>query len=85
MGWLRDIIENRKKNWHKNAIKFAKEEATRLFQIGEHNSLLWLIYDGHLIAPFAMLCNGDDANECVALINTIRDLYVKRITDGNER
>lgn len=84
MGWLRDIIENRKKNWHKNAIKFAKEEATRLFQIKEYNSLLWLTYNGQLVAPFAMLCNGDDANECVALVNAIRDLYVKRIADGKE-
>ena len=78
------MIAKRKERWRENTIKFAKEESTRLFQITEHNSLLWLTYNGQLVAPFAMLCNGDDASECVALVNAIRDLYVKRIADGKE-
>lgn len=85
MWWLRDLIDNHKEKWHKNAERTAKEEATRLFQVKEHNSLLWLTYDGNLIAPFTLLCKGNDVNECVALINTIRDLYVERFTDGNKR
>ena len=85
MRWFKEFIAKRKEKWHKNAERVAKEEAIRLFQIKEHNSLLWLTHNGHLIAPFSMLCNGEDANECIALINTIRDLYVKMITDENER
>jgi hypothetical protein len=85
MGWLRNLIENRKEKWQKNAAKIAKEEAIRLFQIREHNHLLWLTYDGHLIAPFSILCNGEDVNECIALINTIRDLYVEMAINGNKR
>ena len=84
MRWLKELIAKRKERWHKNAIKSAKEEATRRFQIGEYNSLLWLMNDGHLIAPFTMLCNGEDASECVALLNEIRDLYVRRIVDEKE-
>ena len=79
------MIAKHKERLHKNAIKIAKEEATRLFQIREYNHLLWLTYDKHLIAPFSMICNGEDANECIALINTIRDLYVEMVIDGNER
>ena len=79
------MIAKRKEMWHKNAINGAESEAKRLFQIKEHNSLLWLTYNGQLIAPFAMLCGGEEVNECIALLNAIRELYVKRITDGNER
>lgn len=85
MKWLKNWYDKRKKKWRENSIAGAKAEAKRIFQIKEYNSLLWLTYDGHLVAPFAMLCNGEDTNECVALINTIRDLYVERILDGNER
>jgi hypothetical protein len=85
MRWFKELIEKRKEKWHKNAINGAKSEAKRLFQIKEYNSLLWLTYNGQLVAPFAMLCGGEDVNKCVALLNAIRDLYVKRITDGNER
>ena len=85
MGWLRDLIKNRKEKWHKNAIKGAKREAERLFQIKEHNSLIWLTCNGQLIAPFTMLCSGEDVNECVALLRAIRDLYAERVVNGNER
>jgi hypothetical protein len=85
MKWLKNWYDERKKKWHENSIAGAKAAAKRIFQIKEYNSLLWLTYDGQLVAPFAMLCNGEDINECVALINTIRDLYVERILDGNER
>ena len=85
MKWLKNWYDKHKKKWHENSIAGAKAEAQRLFQIKEHNSLLWLTYNGQLVAPFAMLCNGEDTNECVALINSIRDLYVERILDENER
>ena len=85
MGWLNELIAKRKERWHKNAINGAESEAKRLFQTKEYNSLLWLTYNGQLIAPFAMLCSGEEVYECIALLNAIRDLYVKRITDGNER
>lgn len=85
MGWLRNLIENRKEKWRKNATKIAKEEATRLFQIREYNHLLWLTYDGHFIAPFSMICNGENTNDCIALINTIRDLYIEMVVNGNKR
>lgn len=85
MGWLKNLINERKEKWRKNTINGAKSEAQRLFQIKEYNSLLWLAYNGQLIAPFTILCNGEDANECIALIKAIRDLYVERVTDGNER
>ena len=85
MRWFKELITKRKEMWHKNAINGAESEAKRLFQIKEHNSLLWLTYNGQLIAPFAMLCSDEDVNKSVALLNAIRDLYVKTITDGNER
>ena len=85
MRWFKELIAKRKERWRKNAIHGAESEAKRLFQIKEHNSLLWLTCNGQLVAPFAMLCSGNDVNESVALLNAIRELYVKRITDGNER
>ena len=85
MQWFKELIARRKEKWRKNAINGAESEAKRLFQIKEYNSLLWLTYNGQLVAPFAMLCSGEDVNESVALLNAIRELYVKRITDGNER
>lgn len=85
MRWFKELIAKRKERWHKNVINGAESEAKRLFQIKEYNSLLWLTYNGQLIAPFVVLCSGEDVNESVALLNAIRELYVKRITDGNER
>ncbi len=85
MQWFKELIAKRKERWHKNAINGAESEAKRLFQTKEYNSLLWLTYNGQLIAPFAILCGGEEVYECIALLNAIRDLYVKRITDGNER
>lgn len=85
MKWLKNWYDKCKKKWHENSINGAKAEAKRIFQIKEYNSLLWLTYNGQLVAPFAMLCNREDINECIALINAIRNLYVERIADGNER
>ena len=79
------MIAKRKERWRKNAINGAKSEAKRLFQIKEYNSLLWLTYNGQLIAPFAMLCGGEDVNECVVFLNVIRDLYAERVVNENER
>ena len=85
MRWFKEFIAKRKEKWHKNAINGVESEAKRLFQIKEYNSLLWLTYNGQLIAPFAMLCSGEDVNESVALLNAIRDLYTERVVNGNER
>ena len=85
MLWFKELIAKRKEKWHKNAINVVESEAKRLFQIKEYNSLLWLTYNGQLIAPFAMLCSGEDVNESVALLNAIRDLYTERVVNGNER
>jgi hypothetical protein len=85
MQWFKELIAKRKEKWHKNAINLTESEAKRLFQIKEHNSLLWLTYNGQLVAPFAMLCGGEEVHKCIALLSAIRELYVKRITDENER
>ena len=85
MGWIRNAISKRKEKWHNNAVKNAKSRAITLFQVKEYNSLLWLTFDGFLIVPFSMLCKGDDASEYITLLNAIRDIYAKMITDGNER
>ena len=83
MRWFKEFIAKRKEKFHQNTINGAKSEAKRLFQIKEYNSLLWLTYNGQLVAPFTLLCSGEDINECVALLNTIRDLYIERILNGN--
>jgi len=85
MNWIRNAISKRKEKLHKNAVENAKIEACRLFQIKEYNSLLWLTFDGFLMVPFYMLCKGDDTSECIALLNAIRDIYAKRITNENKR
>ena len=85
MSWIRNAISKRKERWHNNAVKNAKNEAITLFQVKEHNSLLWLTFDGFLIVPFSMLCKGDDASEYIAMLNAIRDIYVERVANGNER
>lgn len=85
MKWLKNWYDKHKKKWRENSIAGAKAEAQRLFQIKEHNSLLWLTYNGQLVAPFSVLCSGEDINKSVALLNAIRELYLKRIIDENER
>jgi len=85
MGWISNMLHKRKEKWHENAIKGAKREAYRRFQIREYNHLLWLTHDGQLIVPFNMVCGGTDSSEFTALLNAIRDLYVERTVGDDEK
>ena len=86
MDWLRKLIGRYRNTYHKNVVEGVKSEAQRLFQIKEYDSMLWLTYNDQLIAPFTILCEkGNDTNECVALVNAIRNMYVERVADGNKR
>ena len=79
MNWFENIIVKYKKKWNKNTIIATKNEAHRLYQIKEYDSHLWLTYNGVLIVPFHLICDASSTVQCLALLDTIRDLYVKRM------
>ena len=82
MSWLSNIISKRKEKLHANSIKKAKEDASTIFQIKEYNSHMWLTCNGELVAPFTLLLMNDEyVDECISLVNNIRELYVERITN----
>ena len=54
------------------------QSAKEIFQLTEFNSALWFTYNGNLFCPAAYF--GNDYNEAVALVNTLRELYVERNT-----
>ena len=84
MNWLANVIERFKKKWNKRTIIAIKDEACTLYQIKEYDSLLWLTYNGQLIVPFTLICNtNNDVAECVALLEVIREMYVKRMIGTN--
>lgn len=88
MNWLDNVIERFKKKWDKRTIIAIKDEACMLYQIKEYDSLLWLTYNGQLIVPFNLICDASSTVQCLALLDTIRDLYVKRTigkTNKDER
>ena len=84
MNWLENIIVKHKKKWNKNTIIATKDEAYRLYQIKEYDSHLWLTYNDVLIVPFDLICDSSNTTQCIALLETIRDLYVKRMIGKNE-
>lgn len=79
MSWLENIIVKYKKKWNKNTVIATKAEAYRLYQIKEYNSHLWLTYNDVLIVPFDLICDPSKTAQCIALLETIRDLYVERM------
>ena len=84
MNWFENIIVKHKKKWNKNTIIATKDEAHRLYQIKEYDSHLWLTYNDVLIVPFDLICDSSNTAQCIALLETIRDLYVKRMIGENE-
>ena len=84
MNWFENIIAKHKKKWNKNTIIATKAEAHRLYQIKEYNSHLWLTYNDVLVVPFDLICDPSNTAQCIALLETIRDLYVKRMIGENE-
>lgn len=68
--WWRD---HRTKT-HKRRVEIA---ATELYQLTEFQNALWLTYNGNLFCPAHFF--GDEGN-AVALVNTLRELYVERNT-----
>jgi hypothetical protein len=82
MRWILDVVNRRKEKSHANAIKKAKQDANMIFQIKEYNSHMWLTCNGELVAPFTLLLMNDEyVDECISLVNSIRELYVERITN----
>ena len=84
MNWFKNIIVKYKKKCNKNTIIATKDEACELYQIKEYDSHLWLTYDGVLIVPLDLICDASETSQCVALLETIRDLYVKRKIGKND-
>ena len=62
--WLKDTESKRKQ---------LEELANDLYQICEHDSALWLTFNGNLVCPCSFL--NEDA---VVAVNTMRKMYVER-------
>jgi hypothetical protein len=57
-----------------------RERAKELYQIVEYENQLWFTYNGSLFAPCSLIVGNEEgefsSTECVAMLNTIRSLYV---------
>lgn len=82
MTWLKDVWTRRKSKYNKNREKYVIDRAKEIYQITEYNHQLWYTYNGALFAPCSIVIRNNDgefsSTACVALLNTIRDLYVER-------
>lgn len=82
MGWLKELYDKSHKKRIEAHNKRVQEAASHIYQITEYENQLWFTYNGSLFAPCSIVVgdnNGEfSSTECVALLNTIRDLYVQR-------
>jgi len=82
MGWLKELYDKSHNKRVKVHNKRVEEAASHIYQITEYENQLWFTYNGSLFAPCSIVVgdnNGEfSSTECVALLNTIRDLYVQR-------
>lgn len=82
MGWLKELYDKSHEKRVKVHNKRVEEAASHIYQITEYENQLWFTYNGSLFAPCSIVVgnnNGEfSSTECVALLNTIRDLYVQR-------
>jgi ribosomal protein S19 len=82
MGWLKDLYDKSHKRRVENHNKRVEETARQLYQITEYHHQLWFTYNGSLFAPCSVVVGNNSgefsSTECVALLNTIRELYVQR-------
>ena len=68
--WWRD----HKSKTHRRRVELA---ATELYQLTEFQHTLWMTYNGDLFCPAHFF--GDEV-EAVAMVNTLRQLYIERKT-----
>ena len=82
MGWLKELYDKSHNKRVKVHNKKVEEAASHIYQITEYENQLWFTYNGSLFAPCSIVVgnnNGEfSSTECVALLNTIRELYVER-------
>lgn len=82
MEWLRIFWNQRKSEHNERHEKMIRERAKELYQIVEYENQLWFTYNGSLFAPCSLIVGNEkgefSSTECVAMLNTIRSLYVSR-------
>ena len=82
MGWLKELYDKSHNKRVKVHNKRVEEAANHIYQITEYENQLWFTYNGSLFAQCSIVVgnnNGEfSSTECVALLNTIRELYVER-------
>jgi hypothetical protein len=80
MEWLRIFWSQRKSEHNERREKMIRERAKELYQIVEYENQLWFTYNGSLFAPCSLIVGNEkgefSSTECVAMLNTIRSLYV---------
>lgn len=80
MEWLRTFWNQRKSEHNERREKMIMERAKELYQIVEYENQLWFTYNGSLFAPCSLIVGNEkgefSSTECVAMLNTIRSLYV---------
>ena len=80
MEWLRIFWSQRKSEHNERHEKMIRERAKELYQIVEYENQLWFTYNGSLFAPCSLIVGNEkgefSSTECVAMLNTIRSLYV---------
>lgn len=58
----------------------TRERAKELYQVNEHNGMLWLTYNGSRVCPISMFETGD----AVAVLAALRDFYFSDIHGSTE-
>jgi hypothetical protein len=82
MGWLKELYDKSHEKRVKVHNKRVEDAASNIYQITEYENQLWFTYNGSLFAPCSVVVGNNSgefsSTECVALLNTIRELYVQR-------
>lgn len=74
MGWIDKIKKQYQESRRKRMLRLAEF----MFQVTEHDGVLWFTYNGCLFAPCHLL-GCDTSVETVSLLKILRDMYIKRV------
>jgi len=78
INWIKDFMEGCRRRRAARLLRRAKDAAEHIFQVEVYDGQLWLTYNEALVLPFSLVTKESRTEECLALLNLLREYYVQR-------